>query len=107
MRLAQRLHPSAHHRRPGLAEGAERNWLMTSTPIEALAAHKRLGRTGNLGPDFGAPVEQGWTIEVTPAHLEACARHDFTAIRLLICFAAHGNPAGLDPGMLRRLEAIM
>jgi endoglucanase len=84
---------------------------MTSTPSDgrslALAAHKRLARTVNLGPDFGAPVEQGWTIEVTPAHLEACARNDFTAIRLLICFAAHANPAGLDPGMLRRLEAII
>jgi endoglucanase len=84
---------------------------MTTAPVDgrglAAAAHKRLARTVNLGPDFGAPLERGWTIEVTPAHLEACARNGFTAIRLLICLAAHRTPAGLDPGMLRRVEAII
>ena len=63
---------------------------MTALPDDARslahAAHKRLARTVNLGPDFGAPLERGWTIEVTPAHLEACARNGFTAIRLDLLF---------------------
>lgn len=84
---------------------------MTTTPIDgrglAHAAHKRLARTVNIGPDLGAPFEQGWTIDIDPAHLEACARNGFTAIRLLICLAAHRTPAGLDPRMLRRVEAIV
>ena len=84
---------------------------MTTTPIDgrglALAAHKRLARTVNIGPDLGAPFERGWTIDVGREHLEACARNGFTAIRLLICLAVHQTPTGLDPFMLRRLERIV
>lgn len=47
---------------------------MTTTPIGgrglAHAANQRLARTVNIGPDLGAPVEQGWTIDIEPAHLE-------------------------------------
>lgn len=84
---------------------------MNTTPVDgrglALAAHKRLARTVNIGPDLGAPVERGWTIDIDQAHLEACAQNGFTAIRLLICLAAHRTPAGLDPRALRRIEAIV
>jgi hypothetical protein len=72
----------------------------------AREAHARLARTVNLGPDLAAPLERGWTIGIERSHLEACAEHGFTAIRLLITPAAHRAPAGLDPGMLRRVEAI-
>jgi endoglucanase len=74
---------------------------MTTTPIDgrglALAAHKRLARTVNLGPD----------LDIDQAHLEACVQNGFTAIRLLTCLAAHRTPSGLDPALLRRLEAIV
>jgi endoglucanase len=84
---------------------------MTTTPIDgrglALAACKRLARTVNMGPDLGADAERGWTFDIDQAHLDACAQHGFTAIRLLICLAAHRTPGGLDPRMLRRVEAIV
>lgn len=84
---------------------------MTTTPIDgrglALAAHKRLARTVNIGPDLGAPFERGWTLDIGQEHLEACVQNGFTAIRLLICLAAHQTPGGLDPNMLRRVEVIV
>lgn len=73
----------------------------------AREAHARLARTVNISPDLGAPLERGWTIDIERAHLEACAEHGFTAIRLLIILAAHRTPAGLDPDMLRRVEVIV
>ena len=75
-------------------------------PADPSAAHARLARTVNIAPDFGAAMERGWTIDVERSHLEACAEHGFTAIRLLITFGAHRTPAGLDPGTLRRVEEI-
>src|ERR1700743_1432002 len=41
------------------------------------------------------------------AHLEACAQNGLTAIRLLVCLAPHRGAAGLKPGMLRQVEAIV
>jgi endoglucanase len=80
---------------------------LTTDPIRlARGAHARLARTVNIGPDLGAPQERGWTITVERPHLEDCARHGFTAIRLLMHLAAHRAPGGLDPGMLRRVEQI-
>lgn len=80
---------------------------LTTDPIRvAREAHARLARTVNIGPDLGAPQERGWTIIVERSHLEDCARHGFTAIRLLMNLAAHRAPGGLDPGMLRRVEQI-
>jgi endoglucanase len=76
---------------------------MSADPSEA---HARLARTVNIAPDFGSPLEQGWTAGIERSHLEACAEHGFTAIRLLITLAAHSTPAGLDPRMLRRVEEI-
>jgi endoglucanase len=72
----------------------------------AQEAHARLARTVNIAPDLGAALERGWTIDPQRSHLEACAGHGFTAIRLLITFAAHRTAAGLDPGTLRRVEEI-
>lgn len=73
----------------------------------AREAHARLARTANIAPDFGGRMEQGgWTIDVERSHLEACAQHGFTAIRLMMYLTAHSTPAGLDPSMLRRLEEI-
>lgn len=72
----------------------------------ARQAHARLARTVNVGPDLGAAPERGWTITVERSHLEDCARHGFTAIRLLSYLAAHRGPGGLDPSTLRRLEQI-
>jgi len=80
---------------------------LTTDPVRlAREAHARLARTVNMGPDLGAPQERGWTIAVERSHLEDCARHGFTAIRLLMHLAAHRGPGGLDPGMLRRVEQI-
>jgi len=80
---------------------------LTTGPVRlAREAHARLARTVNIGPDLGAPQERGWTITVERPHLEDCARHGFTAIRLLMHLAAHRAPGGLDPGMLRRVEQI-
>ncbi len=69
-------------------------------------AHARLARTMNIGPDLGGPLERGWTIDVQRSHLQACAEHGYTAIRLLMYLAAHRTPAGLDPDTLRRIEEI-
>jgi len=75
----------------------------------------------NIAPDLGAPVERGWTIDVTGAHLRECAERGFTAVRLLVTFGAHRTEAhrteahrteahrtvpGLDPKALRRVEDI-
>jgi endoglucanase len=68
--------------------------------------HARLARTVNIAPDLGAAMERGWTMRVERAHLEACAEHGFTAIRLLVTFGAHRTTAGLDPRTLRRVEEI-
>jgi endoglucanase len=68
--------------------------------------HARLARTVNIAPDLGAAMERGWTMHVERAHLEACAEHGFTAIRLLVTFGAHHTGAGLDPRALRRVEEI-
>jgi endoglucanase len=76
---------------------------MSADPSEAYA---RLARTVNIAPDLGAPLERGWTASIERSHLEACAEHGFTAIRLLITFAAHRTPTGLDPATLRRVEEI-
>jgi endoglucanase len=78
---------------------------MTEDP--ARVAQARLARTVNLGPDLGAALERGWTIDIERSHLEACAQAGFTAIRLLIYLAAHRTRRGLDPAALRRLEAII
>lgn len=79
----------------------------TPTAELACAAQARLARTVNFGPDFGAPQEQGWTIDVRRSHLEACAEAGFTAVRLLIGLAIHRGPGGLDPAALRRIEMII
>jgi endoglucanase len=68
--------------------------------------HARLARTVNIAPDLGSAMERGWTMHVERAHLEACAEHGFTAIRLLVTFGAHRTTAGLDPRTLRRVEEI-
>jgi endoglucanase len=73
----------------------------------AREAHSRLARTVNIGPDLGAPQERGWTIKVERSHLEDCAQHGFTAIRLLIGLAAHHAPGGLNPAALRRIEQLV
>ncbi|HEX3516457.1 MAG TPA: cellulase family glycosylhydrolase [Trebonia sp.] len=80
----------------------------TTDPSQlAREAHARLARTVNIAPDFGGRMEQGgWTLDIGRSHLEACAHHGFTAIRLLIYLTAHSTPGGLDPHMLRRLEEI-
>jgi endoglucanase len=80
---------------------------LTTDPTRlAREAHARLARTVNIGPDLGAPEERGWTITVERSHLEDCAGHGFTAVRLLIHLAAHRASGGLDPGMLRRVQQI-
>jgi endoglucanase len=80
---------------------------LTADPIRlAREAHARLARTVNIGPDLGAPQERGWTITVERPHLEDCAQHGFTAVRLLMHLAAHRTTGGLDPRMLRRVEQI-
>ena len=68
---------------------------------------QRLARTINMGLDLGAPLERGWTIEVSHEQLDACARHGFTAVRVLTCLAEHRAPAGLDPLLLRRVETVL
>jgi endoglucanase len=73
----------------------------------AREAHNRLARTVNIGPDLGTAMERNWTIDLERSHLEACAEHGFTAIRLLMYLTAHRTPAGLDPGTLRRIEQIV
>jgi endoglucanase len=70
-------------------------------------AQTRLARTVNIGPDFGSPMERNWTVDLHRHHLEVCARHGFTAIRLLMYLTAHRGPDGLDPRVLRRLEQIV
>lgn len=75
-------------------------------PSDPGAAHLRLARTVNIAPDLGAAMERGWTAVVEHSHLEACAEHGFTAIRLLITFGVHRTAAGLDPGTLGRIEEI-
>jgi endoglucanase len=72
----------------------------------AREAHTRLARTINIGPDLGGPLERNWTVDLQPAHLEACARSGFTAIRLLMYLNAHRTPAGLDPDTLRQVEQL-
>jgi endoglucanase len=80
----------------------------TAEPGEcARAAQARLARTVNLGPDLGAAMERGWTIDIERSHLEACAQAGFTAVRLLVCLAAHRTPGGLDPAVLHRVETIV
>lgn len=80
----------------------------TTEPGElARAAQAQLARTVNFGPDLGAARERGWTVDIQRSHLEACAQAGFTAIRLLINLALHRTPGGLDPGMLRHVEAIV
>ena len=80
----------------------------TTEPGErARAAQARLARTVNFGPDLGAAMERGWTIDIERSHLEACTQAGFTAVRLLICLAAHRTPGGLDPAVLHRVEAIV
>jgi hypothetical protein len=62
---------------------------LTTDPIRLVReAHARLARTVNIGPDLGAPQERGWTITVERSHLEDCAQHGFTAVRLLMHLAA-------------------
>ena len=73
----------------------------------AYDAHARLARGVNIGPDFGAQLERGWTITIERHHLEACAESGFTAIRLLVYLSAHRDRTGLDATMLRRLETIV
>ena len=73
----------------------------------ALGAQRRLARTINIGPDFGAPQERGWTTEIESLQFEACAQAGFSAVRLLLLAAAHRAAGGLEPAMLRRLEAIV
>jgi endoglucanase len=73
----------------------------------ARAAQARLARTVNLAPDFGTPLEQGWTFDLQRSHLEACAQSGFTAIRLLMYLTAHHTAAGLDARVLRRVEQIV
>ena len=80
---------------------------MTEPAELARAAQARLARTVNAGPDLGAELEHGWTIDIQRSHLEACAQAGFTAVRLLIYLTAHRTTAGLDPGMLRRVEQIV
>lgn len=77
------------------------------SPAEAaLAAHARLARTVNMSQDFGADLERGWSIDIRPHHLAACAEHGFTAIRLPVCLAAHRTDGTLAPEMLRGVERI-
>lgn len=70
-------------------------------------AHLRLARTINLAPDFGARLEQGWTLEIERHHLEICADAGFSAIRLLTYLCAHRRARGLDPEMVGQLERIV
>jgi endoglucanase len=80
---------------------------LTTDPVRLVRdAHARLARTVNIAPDLGAPQERGWTINVERSHLEDCAQHGFTAIRLLMDLAAHRAPGGLAPATLRRVEQI-
>jgi endoglucanase len=80
----------------------------TAGPGElARAAQARLARTVNFGPDLGAALERGWTLDIQRSHLEACAQAGFTAIRLLITLAAHRTARGLHPATLARIEAIV
>ena len=79
----------------------------TTDPVQlAREAHARLARTVNIAPDLGAPQERGWTMNLQRPHLEDCAHHGFTAIRLLTDLAAHHTPGGLDPRTLQRIEQI-
>jgi endoglucanase len=81
---------------------------VTTDPTEPVhEAHGRLARTVNIAPDFGASQERGWAITVERSHLEDCARHGFTAIRLLIVLGAHLTQGGIDLGTLRRVEQIV
>jgi endoglucanase len=80
----------------------------TSSPESpAPAAAARLARTVNIAPDFGTPLDRGWTFGLERAHLEACAQHGFTAIRLLMYLTAHRTPAGLAARTLARVEQIV
>ena len=80
----------------------------TSSPESpARAAAARLARTVNIAPDFGTPLDRGWTFGLEHAYLEACAQHGFTAIRLLMYLTAHRTPAGLAAGTLARVEQIV
>jgi endoglucanase len=81
--------------------------LITDPSKLAHEAHRRLARTVNIGPDFGARLERNWTISIERAHLEACAQAGFTAIRLLVYLCAHQSSSGLDPVMLAQLERIV
>jgi endoglucanase len=80
----------------------------TSSPESpARAAAARLARTVNIAPDFGTPLDRGWTFDLERSHLEACARHGFTAIRLLMYLTAYCTPAGLEARTLARVEQIV
>ena len=79
----------------------------TTDPVQlAREAHARLARTVNIALDLGASQERGWTMNLQRPHLEDCAHHRFTAIRLLTDLAAHQTPSGLDPRTLQRIEQI-
>jgi endoglucanase len=84
---------------------------MSTTPTTdpaalARAAHTRLARTINIGPDFGTRMEQNWTVDLNRSHLEACAENGFTAVRLLMYLTGHRTATGLDPRVLGRIEAL-
>ncbi|WP_157392044.1 glycoside hydrolase family 5 protein [Nocardia terrae] len=68
-------------------------------PIDDI--NRTLARTINVGPDYGAQAEQGWTVPFGARTLDLITDAGFSAVRLCLCWAAHtGDGHRIDPAML-------
>ncbi|MDR8411692.1 glycoside hydrolase family 5 protein [Nonomuraea sp. 3-1Str] len=82
--------------------------MSTSSPHET---NRLLARTVNIGADFGAALEQGWTVPVGPRHLDLCHEAGFSAVRLATCWAAHTTESRgrftVDPTILDSVDLLL
>ncbi|MFI5828457.1 glycoside hydrolase family 5 protein [Streptomyces sp. NPDC051578] len=73
--------------------------------------NRLLARTINIGADFGAELERGWTVPVGPDHLDLCRKAGFSAIRLATCWAAHTTESRgrfvVEPAILDRVDLLL
>ncbi|WP_214409238.1 glycoside hydrolase family 5 protein [Sphaerisporangium fuscum] len=73
--------------------------------------NRLLARTINIGADFGAELERGWTVPVGPRHLDLCHEAGFSAVRLATCWAAHTTESRgrftVDPAVLDRVDLLL
>ncbi|MFI6785928.1 glycoside hydrolase family 5 protein [Nonomuraea sp. NPDC050383] len=82
--------------------------MSASSPHET---NRLLARTVNIGADFGAALEQGWTVPVGPRHLDLCHEAGFSAVRLATCWAAHTIESRgrftVDPAILDSVDLLL